>query len=106
LEVIDIVFYYKTHSKQMLLAVSSLEKQKLILGYTWLKDHNPKVNWKKEEVHMTWYLPQCKGYCTLWRKQTLKKRQEVQALQHCQTGPSPLLDEEKKKLKALYRTNG
>ena len=55
---------------------------------------------------MIWYLPQCKGYCTLWRKQTLKKRQEVQALQHCQTGPSPLLDEEKKKLKALYRTNG
>jgi len=37
----------------MLLTISSLEKQKLILGYTWLKDYNPKVDWKKEEVHIT-----------------------------------------------------
>jgi len=37
----------------MLLAVSSLGKQSLILGYNWLKDHNPKVDWKKEEVEMT-----------------------------------------------------
>jgi len=28
----------------MLLAVSNLRKQSMILGYTWLKDHNPEVN--------------------------------------------------------------
>jgi len=37
----------------MFLAISSLEKQNLILGYTWLKDHNPEVNWKKDKVLMT-----------------------------------------------------
>jgi len=53
LKVVDIVFYYLTYSEQILLAISSLGKQKLILGYTWLKDHNPKVNWEKGEVYMT-----------------------------------------------------
>jgi len=32
-KVVDIVLYYKTHSKRMLLAVSGLGKQSLILGY-------------------------------------------------------------------------
>jgi len=49
-EVVDIVFRYKTHSKRMLLAVSRLGKQSLILGYDWLKDHNPKIDWEKREV--------------------------------------------------------
>jgi len=43
-EVIDVLLRYKTHSKRMLLAVSGLGKQSLILGYNWLKDHNPKVD--------------------------------------------------------------
>jgi len=77
LEVVDIVLYYWIHLEQMLLAISSLGKQKLILGYTWLKDHNPKVNWEKEEVHIIQCLLWCKGYHTLQREQTLKKRQEV-----------------------------
>ena len=34
LEVINIVFHYKTHLEQTLLAIFSLEKQNLILGYT------------------------------------------------------------------------
>ena len=38
------LLYYKTHSERMLLAVSRLRKQSLILGYNWLKDHNPKVD--------------------------------------------------------------
>jgi len=43
-EVVDVVLCYKIHSKRMLLAVSGLGKQSLILGYDWLKDHNPKIN--------------------------------------------------------------
>jgi len=52
-EVVDIVLCYKTHSERMLLAVSGLGKQSLILGYDWLKDHNPKIDWEKGEVEMT-----------------------------------------------------
>jgi len=43
-EVIDILLCYKTHFKRMLLAISGLGKQSLILGYNWLKDHNPKID--------------------------------------------------------------
>jgi len=43
-EVVDIVPCYKTHSERMLLAIFSLGRQNMILGYTWLKDHNPEVN--------------------------------------------------------------
>ena len=57
-KVIDILLCYKTHSERMLLAVSRLGKQSLILGYNWLKDHNPKVDWEKRGVEMT-----C---CPLW----------------------------------------
>ena len=43
-EVVDVVLYYKTHSERMFLAVSRLGKQSLILGYNWLKNHNPKID--------------------------------------------------------------
>jgi len=52
-EVIDILLHYKTYSERMLLAISRLGKQSLILGYNWLKDHNPKIDWEKGEVEMT-----------------------------------------------------
>jgi len=51
-EVVDVVLHYKTHSERTLLAVSSLRRQNVILGYTWLKDHNPEVNWQTGEVQM------------------------------------------------------
>jgi len=52
-KVVDIVLRYKTHSERMLLAVSRLGKQSLILGYDWLKNHNPKIDWEKGEVEIT-----------------------------------------------------
>jgi len=79
-EVIDILLRYKTHSERMLLAVSGLGKQSLILGYNWLKDHNPKIDWEKEEVEMTHCPLQCEGGCALWKEQTCQKRIELQAL--------------------------
>jgi len=60
-EVIDVLLHYKTHSERMLLAVSRLGKQSLILGYNWLKDHNPKIDWEKGEVEMTRCPLRCEG---------------------------------------------
>jgi len=51
-KVVDVVLYYKTHSERTLLTVSNLGKQSMILGYTWLKDHNLEVNWRTGEVQM------------------------------------------------------
>jgi len=69
-KVVDIVFHYKTHFKRMLLAVSRLGKQNLILGYDWLKDHNPKIDWEKEEVKITRCSLRCERGRALQKKQT------------------------------------
>ena len=79
-EVVDVLLYYKTHSKRMLLAVSGLGKQSLILGYNWLKDHNPKIDWEKGKVGMTCCPLQCEEGHALWKEQIRQKRIELQAL--------------------------
>ena len=64
----------------MLLAVSGLGKQSLILGYNWLKDHNPKIDWEKGKVEMTCCPLQCEEGHALWKEQIRQKRIELQAL--------------------------
>jgi len=93
-EVVDVLLRYKTHSERMLLAVSELGKQSLILGYDWLKDHNPKINWEKGEVEMTRCSLCYEGERALWKEQTCQKRIELRALQSCRNRPMPLLQEE------------
>jgi len=93
-EVVDVVLRYKTHSESMLLAVSRLGKQSLILGYDWLKGHNPKIDWEKGEVKMTCCSLQCEGGRALRKEQTHQKRTELRALWSCRDRPMPLLQEE------------
>jgi len=88
-EVVDVVLHYKTHSERMLLAVSSLGKQNMILSYTWLKDHNPEVNWQTGEVQMNRCPPWCEGYCVIQKEQASQKRVETKALNVCWSGPLP-----------------
>jgi len=88
-EVVDVVLRYKTHSKRMLLAVSNLGKQNMILSYTWLKDHNPEVNWQTGEVQMNRCPPQCEGCRMIRKEQASRKRMETRALNVCRSGPLP-----------------
>ena len=57
-EVVNIVFYYKTHNEWTLLIVFSISKQDLILGFTQLKQHNPEMDQQKK-VSMTYYPTYC-----------------------------------------------
>jgi len=86
-KVVDIVLRYKTHSERTLLAVSSLGKQNMILGYTWLKDHNPEVDWQTGEVQMNRCPPQCEGCRMIQKEQASQKRMETRALNICRSGP-------------------
>jgi len=87
--VVDVVLHYKTHSKRILLAVSSLGRQNMILGYTWLNDHNLEVNWQTREVQMNRCPPRCEGCCVIQKEQALRKRMETRALNVCRSRPSP-----------------
>jgi len=86
-KVVDVVLHYKTHSERTLLAVSSLRKQNMILGYTWLKDHNPEVDWQTGEVQMNRCPPRCEGCRVIQKEQASRKRMETRALNVCWSGP-------------------
>ena len=79
----------------MLLAVSGLGKQSLILGYNWLKDHNPKIDWEKGKVEMTCCSLRCEDGRALQKEQIRQKRIELRALRSCRDGPTPLFQEER-----------
>jgi len=98
--VVDVVLHYKTHSKRTLLAVSSLGRQNMILGYTWLNDHNLEVNWQTREVQMNRCPPRCEGCCVIQKEQVLWKRMETRALNVCRSRPSPEYAEDSEEDKA------
>jgi len=62
--------FFKEHVKRARINVYNLGKIKVILGIPWLAVHNPEIDWEKEEVKMTWYLPICGK-----RKQKTKEKE-------------------------------
>jgi len=88
-KVVDMVLCYKTYSERMPLAVSNLGKQSMILGYTWLKDHNPEVNWQTGKVQINQCPPQCEGCHVIQKEQASRKKVEAKAVNICRSGPSP-----------------
>jgi hypothetical protein len=43
-DIADIILCYKNHSEHTQVAITRLGKQSLILGYNWLRNHNPEIN--------------------------------------------------------------
>ena len=58
-EAIDLVVQYKGHKSQSKFYVSSVGHKAIVLGHTWLAEHNPDINWRTGEVKLT----QCPDYC-------------------------------------------
>ena len=57
--VVDVIMSYNGHSERILLAVTQLGKQSMILGFTWLKKHNPEIDFRTRSVKMSRCLPWC-----------------------------------------------
>jgi len=105
-EVVDVVLRYKTHSERTLLAISNLGKQNMILGYTWLKDHNPEVNWQTGEVQMNRCPPRCEGCRAIRKERASRRKTEVRAVNVCQSGPPPEYAEDSEEDKTPLRICG
>jgi Retroviral aspartyl protease len=58
-EVIDVILQFRDHSEHAIFAVTNLGKHKMIMGYPWLRNHNPEVNWQTQEVTLSRCPPQC-----------------------------------------------
>ncbi|KAG5349451.1 hypothetical protein C0989_003870 [Termitomyces sp. Mn162] len=67
-------------------ALISLDKQNMILGFTWLQKHNSKVDWAWGKVTMSWCLQRCSAYATKAREECQAEVQECTALQACCAG--------------------
>jgi hypothetical protein len=79
----------KGHAECIQLAVIRLGKQHVILGYSWLLEHNPEINWETKEVRMTRCLTVHRTYrdelWAVWRNEKLA----ASILQQLHKGPPP-----------------
>ena len=62
-EVVNLLLCYKNQSERTTFVVTSLGKQKLLLGHSWLCKHNPEIDWVKGEVKMSRCPPYCCSMC-------------------------------------------
>jgi len=67
--------------------VTRLGKQKLILGYSWLRKHNPEIDWETREVKMSWCPLGCATCTTETRTKRRHAKTATRILQHLRAGP-------------------
>jgi hypothetical protein len=58
-DIADVILCYENHLGRTPLAITCLGKQSLILGYNWLHNHNPEINWQTKDVKMSCCPLQC-----------------------------------------------
>jgi hypothetical protein len=93
-DIADIILCYETHSEHTHLAITRLGKQSLILGYNWLQNHNPEINWQTKDIKMSRCPLQC-STCRVEDKRDAKRRKSTTSqINACQSGAFPTLAEE------------
>jgi predicted aspartyl protease len=89
-EVAELLLRYNGHSKRALFCVTGLGRQNLILGHTWLKDHNPEVDWRTGKVEMSrCSLRCCNGCRTEAREERQILKREATSINACHSGSFP-----------------
>ncbi|GLB42947.1 putative zinc ion binding [Lyophyllum shimeji] len=96
-EVVDLVLRYNSHSERVMFAVTDLGEQDMILGYTWLKEHNLEIDWAAGIVSMS-RCPACCQTCREEVKVERKARAKTRtAMRACRSSgipaPEPELDD-------------
>ena len=56
---VELIVEFQGHHEKITAEVMDLEKNLFILEFSWLKCHNPDINWTKETVKMTRYPQHC-----------------------------------------------
>jgi len=79
---VEVNIYYQGHRERMEIDMIREQKWNVILGMPWLAHHNPKIDWKIEEVKMTRYPEECRRQWRPkqgklgWQKQKEEEKEE------------------------------
>jgi hypothetical protein len=93
-DIADVILHYEKHSERTQLAVTRLGKQSLILGYNWLRNHNPEINWQTKDIKMSRCPVQC-STCRVEEKRDAKMQKSTTSqINACQSGAFPTMVEE------------
>jgi hypothetical protein len=93
-DIADVILRYEQHSERTQLAVTRLGKQSLILGYNWLRNDNPEINWQTKDVKMSRCPLQC-STCRVEDKCNAKIRKSMTSqINACRSGAFPTMTEE------------
>jgi hypothetical protein len=93
-DITNIILGYDKYSECTQLAVTHLGKQSMILGYNWLRNHNPEINWQTKDVKMSRCPQQC-STCQVEDKREAKiQKSMTRQINACQEGAFPMMVEE------------
>jgi hypothetical protein len=93
-DIADVILCYENHSERTQLAITRLGKQSLILGYNWLRNHNPEINWQTKDVKMSRCPLQC-STCRVEDKCDAKMwKSTTSQINACRSGAFPTMAEE------------
>jgi hypothetical protein len=93
-DIADVVLRYENHSERTQLAVTRLGKQSLILGYNWLCNHNPEINWQTKDVKMSRCPLQCSACRVEDKRDTKRWKSTTSQITACRSGAFPMMTEE------------
>jgi hypothetical protein len=93
-DIADVILRYEKHSERTQLAVMCLGKQSLILGYNWLCNHNPEINWQTKDIKMS-RCPVQRSTCRVKDKRDAEMRKLMTSqINACRSGAFPMMVEE------------
>ena len=92
-KVVHLILRHNNHLERTMFAVTCLGKQKLLLRHSWLRNHNPEIDWVKGEVKMSRCPPRCCSGCQdeLHQERIIRKV-EARRMDVCSTGPMPVIN--------------
>jgi len=91
-DIVDIVMQFCNHTKQAQFTVTGLGKSQMILGLSWLQEHNPEIDWTTSDVKMS----HCTSQCHTCKNEVAQehKVRKASAMRICTCWAGPLPDPE------------
>src|SRR3981189_2919472 len=72
-EEITLMVSHKGHKERAVFEITDLGKTNIIIGHTWLRKHNPEIDWHTGEVQLTRCLHECNVFIRQLKKDRKRK---------------------------------